>query len=345
MKKRYLISALAMMLTVMLLGLSCGALADGGKVGTLSYLNMTEEEDSLTMAERRPMVTVLFLHGVFTGEDEGIKGETPTARHYDSLNAMLMGLQSGEVDKIKVPYYTAKYLCSTNDGLRMTIEYHPEMVTGYYSKVIDELSDGYSFMMKEENTALRDEFDAQITAMKEDGTLNKLVDEFIYKVSEGGEPVPVAFEKFEGDPIRIAVTGSLPPMDYVAADGSFAGFNTAVLAEIGQRMHKNIELVQVDSIGRALALSEGVVDVVFWTRSVSENMTKRYRGYKYSQEELEAQEVKDRETLTDEEQTVINEMKIPDQKARERYDARDMPAGTIITQPYFSDFAVRVVLK
>ena len=26
-------------------------------------------------------------------------------------------------------------------------------------------------------------------------------------------------------------------------------------------------------------------------------------------------------------------------------DARDMPAGTIITQPYFSDYPVMVVLK
>lgn len=58
--------------------------------------------------------------------------------------------------------------------------------------------------------------------------------------------------------MKVGVTGDLPPMDYVAPDGRFAGFNTAVLAEIGKRMQRNIKLVQVDSIGRALALSEGV---------------------------------------------------------------------------------------
>ena len=121
--------------------------------------------------------------------------------------------------------------------------------------------------------------------MKEDGTLQKLIDEYIIKASDGGEPVAIAFEKFEGDPIRIAVTGSLPPMDYVAADGTFAGFNTAVLAEIGKRLQKNIELVQVDSIGRALALSEGTVDVVFWTRGLSEALVEFLHTIGESREE------------------------------------------------------------
>ena len=57
-------------------------------------------------------------------------------------------------------------------------------------------------------------------------------------------------------------------MDYVAADGTPAGFNTAILAEIGRRLQVNIKLVQVDSATRALALSSGMVDVVFWTKGM-----------------------------------------------------------------------------
>ena len=101
------------------------------------------------------------------------------------------------------------------------------------------------------------------------GTLEELVRVHITDVAESGESVAVAFEQFDGEPIRVAVTGSLPPMDYVADDGSFAGFNTAILAEIGKRLKKNIELVQVDSVGRALALAQGNVDAVFWTRGMA----------------------------------------------------------------------------
>ena len=58
---------------------------------------------------------------------------------------------------------------------------------------------------------------------------------------------------------------ALPPMDYVSEDGTPAGFNTAILAELGKRMNKNFELVQVDSLGWAPALTSGKVDLVFWT--------------------------------------------------------------------------------
>ena len=201
-------------------------------------------------------------------------------------------------------------------------------------------------MMKEENTALRDAFDAQITAMKEDGTLQKLIDEYIIKASEGGEPVAIAFEKFEGDPIRIAVTGSLPPMDYVAADGTFAGFNTAVLAEIGKRLQKNIELVQVDSVGRALALSEGTVDVVFWTRSMPETVAElKHANGRSSKEEREALRNERLAKMSDEEKAIIEKYNFPDVTMIGKYDTRDFPAGAIITQPYFSDFPVTVTLK
>ena len=332
-----------MLLALMLLGLSCGALAEGKTFGGLSFLNMTEEENG-TVANSvwHPMREILLLDGVLEKQDSQVPAGRPAFRYYDSLNAMLMALQAGEVNAIKVPYYTGKYLCSANNNLMMRVEYHPEKATEITDWALSLLSDGYSFMMKEENTALRDAFDAQISAMKEDGTLQKLIDEHIIKASEGGEPVAIAFEKFEGDPIRIAVTGSLPPMDYVAADGTFAGFNTAVLAEIGKRLQKNIELVQVDSVGRALALSEGTVDVVFWTRGLSEAM--RERG-KPSDEEAETRRIERLESMSDEEKAIIEKYGIPDAALKDKFETRDLPAGAIITQPYFSDFAVTVTLK
>ena len=347
MKKRHLISAVAMLLALMLLGLSCGAMAEEIKFGALSFLNLTEEENgTVGSSVRRPMLEILLLHGVLEETDSKMPAGRRVFRYYDTLNAMLMGLQAGEVNAIKVPYYTGKYLCSANDNLMLTEEYHPEKATEITDMALSLISDGYSFMTKEENTALRDAFDAQITAMKEDGTLQKLIDEHIIKVSEGGEPVAIAFEKFEGDPIKIAVTGSLPPMDYVAADGTFAGFNTAVLAEIGKRLQKNIELVQVDSVGRALALSAGTVDVVFWTRGNSEIHVERlYAKGQPSEEEREARQRKRLESMSDEEKAIIEKYGIPDAALKDKYETRDLPAGAIITQPYFSDFPATVTLK
>ena len=48
------------------------------------------------------------------------------------------------------------------------------------------------------------------------------------------------------------------------ADGTPAGFNTALLAEIAKRLGKNIEIVDIDSGARAVALTSNKIDVIFW---------------------------------------------------------------------------------
>ena len=342
--KKLLSFSLALML---LLGiLAFPALAETKTCGVLSYLNIEEEDDIRFSTVRRPFLSVLFLQGVLTGDSDWLAEGTAEYRFYDTLNDMILALQGGQLDAIKVPYYTALYLSNTTGNLKPEHEYHPEKADETAEWALSRLSDGYSFLLKEENAELRDAFDAQLDAMKADGTLQNLVDEHIIKVAQGGEPVAVEFGTFEGDPVKVAVTGSLPPMDYVAPDGTFAGFNTAVLAEIGKRMEKNIELVQVDSLGRSLALSEGVVDVVFWTRALSEDVAERRRsGPRPSEEERAAHRAERFEKMTAEEQALLPEEGRPDEETRTQMDNRDMPPDTIITMPYFTDFPVWVVLK
>lgn len=100
--------------------------------------------------------------------------------------------------------------------------------------------------------------------MKEDKTLAAL--QMSYVVNPGvSKPEAVQFAKFDGaETVKVAITGDIPPIDYVAADGTPAGFNTAILAELGKHLKMNIELVQVDSGARAAALSSKRADVVFW---------------------------------------------------------------------------------
>ena len=124
-------------------------------------------------------------------------------------------------------------------------------------------------------------------------------------------------------------------MDYVAEDGSFAGFNTAILAEIGKRLEKNIELVQTDSVGRALALAQGKVDVVFWTRAGAKA--------RMSKEEFEAFKQEKRAKQTEEEKAIMSGIDKAMPSGEHRY--RDIPEGTITTAPYYSDMNVLVILK
>ena len=253
-----------------------------------------------------------------------------------------MGLTSGEAFALSVPDCTAKYLCATNDQVKQATFYHPEKAEGFSKTLVEMLSNGYSFMFLEENSGLRDQFDQAIAEMKADGTMEKLIQTYITDAAESDETEAVEFDQFEGEPIKVAVTGCLPPMDYVAADGTPAGFNTAVLAEIGKRLEKNIELVQVDSVGRALALAQGNVDAAFWTRDVSEGVTKEDFP-SMSEEEREAFKQEKDENQTEEETAIMDALlgAFPNGV----FKNRDIPEGTITTTPYYSDLNVLVTLK
>ena len=119
-------------------------------------------------------------------------------------------------------------------------------------------------------------------------------------------------------------------------------FNTAVLAEIGKRLGKNIELVQVDSVGRALALAQGNVDAVFWTRGLAEAAIEE-GILSMSDEELEAYKQEKIANLTEKETATMNALH--DSLPKEAYLNRDRPEGTITTALYYTDLNVLVTLK
>jgi hypothetical protein len=49
--------------------------------------------------------------------------------------------------------------------------------------------------------------------------------------------------------------------------------------------------------------------------------------------------------MSDEEKAIIEKFGFPDVAIMVKNEARDLPAGAIITQPYFSDLPVTVTLK
>ncbi|MBQ9390484.1 MAG: transporter substrate-binding domain-containing protein [Synergistaceae bacterium] len=172
-------------------------------------------------------------------------------KFYSNLNALQMALNAGEIKHMVLPEPSAEYL------MNQTSEYESVLV-------LRSSGVGLAFGFREDSKALRDSFNEALNAMRKNWTLPAI--EAMYTASPGkDDPKPVEFAKFEGaDTIRAAVTGDLPPIDFIAADGTPAGFNTAVLAEIGKYLGKNIELINVDAGARTAALASGRADVVFW---------------------------------------------------------------------------------
>lgn len=216
-------------------------------IGHLSKLNMTPEEFTQFNNSNVAQGKV----AVFTGTED------PSIKHmhvfYDSLLSMQMALNAGEVDEISLPEAVGEYFLNVNDGYKIV-------------SIVRTLPSSLAFGFRKDNDpSLRNKFNEALLSMKADGTLAILRSKYI---DEPGldEPEPVKFDVYENidTKIKVAVTGDLPPIDFIAADGKPAGFNTAVLAEIARRLKVNVELVNIDSGARAAALASGRADAVFW---------------------------------------------------------------------------------
>ena len=231
--------------SLMLLSLvACGEEKDENviKVGSLDLEGMTDIRTDAHNAHRKEERNV--------ADDTVFENVT-----YDNLSAALMDLESGKIVNLAVETSTAEYIAHRNDKVKVV------------KKGVRKTD--FSMMMLDSNAEVYNILNDAIKAMKEDGTLESLIENELKAYIES-DPVAKDLPHFDGaKTIKIGVTGDLPPMDYVAANGKAAGFNIALLTEIANRAQVNFELVQIETCARAMALSSGKVDAVFWTKSAT----------------------------------------------------------------------------
>ncbi len=207
------------------------------KVGTLAHLNASEEKYNDIMKRVDETWTSKFSFDYV---------------YYDKLTDMQMGLTSGNIQEMSLYKSSAHYLADRDDTLKL-LDYQGM-----------KLSDSFCCAVRGGDKELLEGLNKAIGDMKADGTLEKFAKTYIADLKKGEEPPAVPMPETAGAPLKIAVTGDLPPLDLILADGKAAGFNTAVLSEIGRRLGRNVEIVHVDSGARAAALSSQKADVVFW---------------------------------------------------------------------------------
>ena len=211
------------------------------KLGMLKTLNSTETQYGDIMKKFE--------------ENADIKLTHHTVIFYNNLESLQVDLKAEKIDEISIYDYTADYLMASDPNIEMAKNHAGK------KKIIDNIT----LALRAEDTELKNSLDAAINSMGKDGTLENFRKIYITDLKMDADPPAVAFENFDGaETLKVGVTGDLPPVDLVLADGKPAGFNTAVLSEIGKRLQKNIEVVKIDAASRATALTSKQIDIAFW---------------------------------------------------------------------------------
>ena len=175
---------------------------------------------------------------------------------FDSLDAALIALQSEKIDRIvNLPGFVAKYVAENNDDFEAVVS-----DSNYSGKMLLHMA------TLKENTEVFEVLNEGIKTLKDNGKLDELKKIYIDNVLESGEePATVELPKFDGaKTIKVVITGDLPPVDYIASEGTPAGFNVALLAEIAKLNNINIELVNTNSGGRLTEMTSGKADAIFY---------------------------------------------------------------------------------
>ena len=180
-----------------------------------------------------------------------IGGPVKEVVYYNRGMEIFTALKTGKVDAMPIHQFAADYLVKrNNDIVAIPVE--------------AQFEGGVIMAVRIEDNKLKVQLDSAITILKENNTLNKLVDEWITNLPATNEPSNEKAAKIEGSPtIYVGVTGEFVPLDYLAADGRPAGFNVAFLNEIGKILKLNFEFVSLESQARFAALASKKIDVVF----------------------------------------------------------------------------------
>ncbi|MEE1199172.1 MAG: transporter substrate-binding domain-containing protein, partial [Christensenellales bacterium] len=163
-------------------------------------LNITEEE-SLAFEEAR-LLTVKqlikegYAHSPRTPEEIP---ENLEIAYYDTIDALLMALNARQINGILIYKNVASYLCATNDTMRTLVTFDTDQPLNTFAKLVYGGINGndFSFLMMEDRTELRDEFNAVIAEIKEEGTLDRLVAEQIDAMVDGSEIKPVELPRID----------------------------------------------------------------------------------------------------------------------------------------------------
>lgn len=178
-------------------------------------------------------------------------------KYFDSLNSMLLALNSGDITGLTVDEFTGRYLLSRTEDF-----------TEYKSSTMITHLLHFTMLLREEDAELCEKISIAIKDMEDDGTLDTLKKQYIDDCIDGIEPDAVVPEKFaDAGTLKVALTGDRPPMDYFSFAGEPVGFNTAIMAEIGKRLGLNVEFISIETGARSVSLASGACDIVFWSEA------------------------------------------------------------------------------
>lgn len=178
---------------------------------------------------------------------DGLLGSAELVRYSKGMEAV-QALMQGKVDAVVIDNEPAKVFVEENEGLKI-------LDTAY-------TEEDYAICIAKDNTELKDQFNTAIAELKEDGTLQSLLDYYINGV-EGAEPYTSPEGITYDGKLIMATNAEFPPYEYhdsSTGEDVIMGLDVDFARAICDKLGKELEVTDMAFDSIIAAVQSGKAD-------------------------------------------------------------------------------------
>jgi ABC-type amino acid transport substrate-binding protein len=214
-------------------------------IGTITWFGVTDEA----------------LLDIFS---KGYSTEFKSVKSFESESSLIMALDASKIEAAWLRDFQATAYSKDSDKYSMFTSENDSKVAGSARMAAATDSIAANDIAK---------INAALEQLKVDGTLDTLKQAYIDDFSFSENYESITMPKFDAAPTyKVSISGSMVPLDYIAADGNPTGFSIALLSKISEVTKLNFELVTVGIGQDKLELASGKIDYIFCYTLTDESM-------------------------------------------------------------------------
>lgn len=195
---------------------------------------------------------------IYVSDYEGDEAGTKIER-YNKGNDAISSLKNGKIDCVVIDGEPAKAFVERNSDLTILDEPFTE--------------EEYAICISKENTELKEKINQALTSLEEDGTLDRIIDNYINEDGEGHVYESPADLTYENGTLVMATNAAFPPYEYYD-ENEIVGIDVDMATAVADQLNMKLEIENMEFDAIINAVQGGKADIGVAGMTVTEERLK-----------------------------------------------------------------------